>query len=109
VKPMKSILDELISLDQRAKEIMRPAESELANLENLIKSKSSEIIDEADKSLSMKIAQMRTLSKEQIVAQKAEIDIEINKRLAKLEEEWNENSQRWQNEILSKIIKSKDD
>jgi len=105
---MKNILDELITLDQRAKEIIRPAENELTNLESTIKSKSLEIIDEAEKNLSAKIAHMRALGKEQTAAQKTEIDKETSQRLAKLEEEWSENAQRWQEEILSKIINSKD-
>jgi len=100
---MKNILDELITLERRAKEILRPAENELANLERIIKSKSSEIIDEADKTLSTKITQMRTLNKEQTAAKKAEIDKETSFHLAKLEEEWVKNAQTWQEEMLNEI------
>ena len=105
---MKNILDELITLDQRAKEIIRPAENELANLESIIKSKSTEILDEADKTLNAKIVHLRALSKEQISVQKAEIDKETSLHLTKLEEEWRENAQRWRDEILNKIVSPKD-
>ena len=101
---MKKVLDELITLDQRAKEIIRPAENELANLEVTIKSKSLEILDEADKTLNAKIDQMRAIGKAKVTEQKVEIDKEASSRLARLEEEWDENAQKWKEEILSKIV-----
>lgn len=104
---MENVLRKLIELDQHAKEIVRPSENELSNLESIIKSKASEILDEIDKTLNKKIAQMRALSKEQIIAQKAEIDNETGIRLVKLEEEWDKNAHKWREEILSKI-QSKD-
>ena len=105
---MEDILQKLIELEQRAQSILKPAESELANIDSIIKIKVSEILDEVDKNLSIKITQIRALSKEQTTAQKVEIDNKVSIQLAKLEEEWDKNAHIWCEEMFGKIIKLKD-
>ena len=101
---MENILRELIALEQKAKVIVAPVENELADLDNLIKSKAAEILYEIDRNVSTKTAQMRADSVSYIDVKKAEIDNEMNAQLSKIEEDWNLNADKWKYEILSKIL-----
>jgi len=101
---MENILHKLIELDQKAKLIVMPMENELANLDSTIKLKSGEVLDEIDANINAKIAQMRADSKEYIHAKKTEIDDETNIQITKLEEEWDLNSNKWQDEVLSEVV-----
>ena len=103
---MESIIRELISLDQKARAIVAPAENELANLEAIIQSQAVKIHEEIDKDISAKITQMRANSAEYIALKKTEVDEGINAKLAGLEEQFVLNSERWQKEIFTAVISS---
>jgi len=104
---MKKILSELIALEQRAKAIIKPAERELANFDNIIKRKAESVACEVDKNVAVKIAQMRKDSADFIALQKAEIDKEAAADLAKMDDEWTLNAPKWQAQILDQIISPK--
>ena len=101
---MESIVRELISLDQKAKSIVAPAENEQANLEAVIRSKSAEILMDINANIAVKIAQMRASTKECIELKEVEIDNEIATRLAEIEAEWSLNADKWRDEIFSAVI-----
>jgi len=97
---MENILKELSEIDKKAKQIVASAEKDLFNLGSAMQSGAAQIYNEIDADISKKIAQAKVDCADYISIKKAEIDAVVNARLAKMEEEWLLNADKWTDEVF---------
>ena len=101
---MEDLIMKIIDIEDRAQEIIRDAKKADMDLDERIKNEANKLHDDIEKKVEEKNITVRHIEEEHADKKIAKINEKLEKNMSDLDKKYEQNKEKWVNDILSDII-----